>query len=184
MSEAEQSAFIERLESEIENQLKEVLEVFQNLPESTLLHPSVTGGWSIAECFEHLNTYANYYLPRIKKAFDRNPNVNHPVGYSHSWIGNYFINMMDASQSQKKFKAIKKHRPMTIKDPHGVLANFIHHMEDLLLVLKTAQKKELKKIKVGTSIASFIKLDAGDAIQFLLTHNKRHILQAKKNLLA
>jgi uncharacterized damage-inducible protein DinB len=61
MPETEQLVFINRLEDEIETQLKEVLEVFQNLPESTLLQPSASGGWSIAQCFQHLNTYATFY---------------------------------------------------------------------------------------------------------------------------
>jgi len=184
MQPIDQITFINRWEDQLENQLKQMVDLFQNLPASTLLQPSANGGWSIAECVEHLNTYAEYYLPRIKKVIDSNPEINHPAVYSHSWIGNYFINMMDATQSNKKYKAIKKHRPVTIQDPHEVLANFIQHMEDLLLLLKTAKKKELIKIKVATSLASFIKLNAGDAIQFLLTHNNRHILQARQNLVA
>jgi uncharacterized damage-inducible protein DinB len=178
-----QESLINTLESELEIQLKEILEVFQNLPEHTLTKTPATGGWSIAECFEHLNTYAEFYQPRIRKALIENKTIDHQVGFNHSWIGQYFITMMDASKSKKKYKAIKKHRPVLTKNPHLVIATFIQHLEDLVSLLKLARSRELQKIKVSTSLSSFIKMNAGDTLQFLLTHNRRHINQAKSILL-
>jgi uncharacterized damage-inducible protein DinB len=179
MQQFEQQLFIEKLELELEAQLQEALKVFQNLPEDTLIKSAANGGWSIAECFEHLNTYAEFYQPRIRKALAGNKPINFQVSFNHSWIGQYFITMMDASKSKKKYKAIKKHRPMAIKNPHEVLAKFIQHLEDLVELLKAAHSKELQKIKISTSLSSFIKMNAGDTLQFLLTHNRRHINQAK-----
>jgi uncharacterized damage-inducible protein DinB len=182
MQQFEQQTFIDNLEVELESQLREVLEVFQNLPEDILRKSAANGGWSIAECFEHLNTYADYYQSRIRKALNEKEVVLHSITFSHSWIGRYFINMMDGSKSKKKYKAIKKHRPVLTKNSHEVLATFIQHLEDFVSLLKLARPKELQRIKVNTSLSSFIKMNAGDTLQFLLTHNRRHINQAK-NLL-
>jgi hypothetical protein len=183
MPETEQSVFIQQLENEIENQLKEVLDIFQNLPESTLLQPSATGGWSIAQCFEHLNTYANFYIPKLLQKINQAPAAEEAtIFFKHSWIGHYFITMMDPEKSTKRYKAIKNHRPSDISNPYEILAEFIHHMETLLELLNTAKTRHLQRIKTGTSISSFIKLNAGDTLWFLLIHNKRHLLQARKNL--
>jgi uncharacterized damage-inducible protein DinB len=174
-----QESLINSLETELEVQLQEILKIFQNLPEDTLQKPTANGGWSIAECFEHLNTYADYYQPKIRKALSEKEAAQHSIAFSHSWIGQYFINMMDASKSKKKYKAIKKHRPVSSKNPYAVLATFIQHLEDLLALMKMARSRELQKIKISTSLSSFIKMNAGDTLQFLLTHNRRHINQSK-----
>jgi uncharacterized damage-inducible protein DinB len=179
MTMQQQELFINKLESELENQVKEILAVFQNLPDHILNKTPAGRGWSISECFEHLNTYAQFYQPRIRKAFNERSGVDYPTNFSHSWIGKYFIDMMDTSKSQKKYKAIKKHRPTPIKNSHEVLAAFIQHLEDLLLLLKAARESELEKIKISTSLSSLIRMNAGDTLQFLLTHNQRHINQAK-----
>lgn len=182
MREIDHTQFINQLENEIENQLKEVLTVFQNLPESILLQPSATGGWSIAQCFEHLNTYAEFYLPRIKKSLAQSTALSTPTLFKHTWLGDYFIKMMDIEKSKKKYKAIKRHHPNRIDSPHSVISTFIGHTESLLMMLKEANSKDLRKIYIGTSISSLIKLNMGDAILFVLTHNRRHIIQAKRNL--
>lgn len=182
MQKFKQELFIDKLELELEAQVQEVIKIFQNLPEDTLRKSATNGGWSIAECFEHLNTYANYYQPRIRKALNEKETTLDSITFSHSWIGLYFITMMDASKSKKKYKAIKKHRPVSIKNPHTVLATFIQHLEDLVILLKLARSKELQRTKISTSLSSFIKINAGDALQFLLTHNRRHINQALKIL--
>jgi uncharacterized damage-inducible protein DinB len=182
MQQFEQELFIDKLELELEAQVQEVIKVFQNLPEDTLRKPATNSGWSIAECFEHLNTYADYYQPRIRKSLNEKETTLDSITFSHSWIGQYFIAMMDASKSNKKYKAIKKHRPVLTKNPHEVLAIFIQHLEDLVILLKVARSKKLQSIKISTSLSSFIKMNAGDTLQFLLTHNRRHINQALKNL--
>lgn len=184
MRNTEQSVFITRLENEIENQLKEVLEIFQNLPESTLLQPSASRGWSIAQCFQHLNTYSNFYIPRLFHKIEKAPDIDSTLYFKHSWIGRYFITMMDPAKGTKHYRAIKKHQPTEISNPHEVLAEFIQHLETLFKLLKALQKKNLQQIKISTSISAFIKLNAGDVFWFLMIHNKRHLLQAHKNIQA
>jgi len=182
MKAIDQNSFLLKLEIELEQQLTEVLGIFQNLPEEVLTKPSSSGGWSISECMEHLNTYAAYYQPRIRKALEKMEHANTPVFFKHTWLGQYFINMMNADKSPRKFKAIKKHRPLNSKNSHEVIAEFIHHLEDLLSLLKTSSTKNLNKGSVSTSLSAFIRINTGDALQFLLTHNQRHLQQACRNL--
>jgi hypothetical protein len=175
-----QSAFIDQLETQLEEQLKEVISVFQNLPTEVLLQPGSNNGWSIAQCFAHLNSYADFYIPRITKGIDNAPLGNEDCNFQHSLLGRYFIRSMDPDLSKKKFKAMKKHLPAAVDDPHTEVARFIAHLENLLVLIRKARGKKLKKISVSTSIASWLKINAGDALAFLIVHNKRHLKQARQ----
>lgn len=179
---ADQVEYLFRLESVVEAQLTEVIAVFQNLSTSKLLQPSSSGGWSIAECFEHLNSYAAYYHPKLWKALDKLSVAQTPVEFRNTWIGLYFIRMMRTDGSRVKYKAIKQHKPLVISDPHEVISRFIQSQEELLTLIKHIKDKPIVKGRVATSLSSLIKLNMGDTIEFLLVHNQRHMLQATRNL--
>lgn len=174
--------FLDHAETQLEAQLKEVIAVFQNLPEHVLLKPSAGNRWSIAECIAHLNSYADFYMPHLAGAINKSNVLRESSDFKHSLIGKYFINSMDVDRSKKKFKALKRHRPAQISSANVVVTDFIQHLENLLTLLRQARNKNLNKISVKTSISSWIKISPGDAIQFLLTHNRRHLEQAKRNL--
>jgi hypothetical protein len=175
-----QSAFIDQLETQLEEQLKEVISVFQNLPTEALLQPGSNNGWSIAQCFAHLNSYADFYIPRITKAIDNAPSTTEDCDFRHSLLGRYFIRSMNPNLGKKKFKAMKKHLPAPVADPHIEVARFIAHLENLLVLCRKARGKKLEKSSVSTSIASWLKINAGDALAFLIVHNKRHLKQARQ----
>lgn len=182
MQELSHFDFINQLESVVEEQLKEVIGVFLNLPEDLLLQPAADHGWSIAECFAHLNTYSLYYLPRIEKVLDQELPIEESGVFKHSFLGRYFINMMDPDRGKKKYKATKSHRPI-VDNPHVIISLFIQYLEYMLVLLNKARGKNLLRKSVTTSLSAWIKMNSGDAILFVLIHNKRHLEQAKRNLL-
>jgi uncharacterized damage-inducible protein DinB len=175
------SELLNQLESQVENHLKETIELFQNLPESKLLHPAVNGGWSIAQCLEHLNRYANYYHAAIEKGLAKS---NSPTSeeFKSTWFGNYFTKMLDPDSGQKPIKAFKEYKPVRELDAHKVVADFISHLEELLTLLRKAAQHDLNKIKISISIARWLKTRLGDTFRFLIAHNERHLRQAKRNL--
>lgn len=175
------SEFLNRAEQQVEEQLKEVISVFQNLPEDQLISNN-NGGWSIAECFDHLNSYADFYLPRLRKSLEKMPPLKGQTTFKHSFLGSYFIKAMDYQQTKKKYKAMRKHRPTIINNPYAVVSMFIQHLEELQKIILQANQKNLMKAIVSTSISPFVKINVGDAIQFVLTHNRRHIEQARRNI--
>lgn len=179
----DQTEFLTRLENELEIQLTEVILVFQNLDEKTLLHPSPTGGWSMASCIEHLNTYALFYVPKLEAALEKSSRrkITSNLVFNYSLIGKYFINMMDIERGNKKYKAMKIHRPDTSKEPYQILVNFIQHLEKLQLLIRKSDSYDLKRISIPTSISRFVKMNFGEVLQFILVHNKRHLAQARKN---
>ena len=60
------SQLLGTIEEQVESHVNDAVKIFQNLPGEVLLRPAANGGWSIAQCLWHLNSYGDYYLPKIK----------------------------------------------------------------------------------------------------------------------
>lgn len=171
---------LDQLEEKTETHLKEAILFFQNLNTEILLRPSVTGGWSIAQCLDHLNSYGHYYLPRIEKGLAKNKRYRST--FKSSWLGAYFIRIMDPKTSKSKYKAFKGHQPSPLLDAHAVVAEFIRQQEQLQAYLRQAQTSDLNTVKIPISIMKCLRLKLGDVFQFIIAHNERHLLQAKRNM--
>ncbi|HLP51620.1 MAG TPA: DinB family protein [Chitinophagales bacterium] len=168
---------IDGLEQSVERHLQQAVRVFQNLDEEVLQRPSPTGGWSIAQCLWHLNSYGQFYLPRIGAALEQAAENGTAVEHFKSGrLGSYFTQMMEPGKS--KYKANKQHLPPAVVNPHQTVAEFIQQQETLLQYLRKARMVNLNKIRLPISIARLIKLKLGDVLKFVVAHNERHIQQA------
>ncbi|TPE42950.1 DinB family protein [Pontibacter mangrovi] len=175
---------LRRLEDMVEQHLQETVSIFQNLPEDELLKPAANGGWSIAACLAHLNSYGDYYLPRIKAGIGRQKGKPVESRCRSSWLGRFFIRMMDPATGNRKYKAIAAHLPPADLDAYAVVQEFIRQQEELLLCLRSCRHISLNRIRIPTSVLSWLHLKLGDVLQFLIAHNQRHLLQARRNLQA
>ncbi|WP_031527673.1 DinB family protein [Dyadobacter crusticola] len=178
----EKAPWLNALEEETELFISETLQHFQNLEEQTLLRSSATGGWSIAQCLAHLNSYGEYYLPRLQNELNK-PAAHHAAAtYKSSWLGRYLIKLTDPDQSPKKMKAVKKHLPAEQMDAHQVVAEFLEQQETLLQLLRIARTADVNHMRIPLSIASWVRLPVGDILQFMIVHTRRHLRQAMANL--
>ncbi|WP_256010412.1 DinB family protein [Desertivirga xinjiangensis] len=151
---------------------------FKNQGEQELLRFPETGGWSIAQCLEHLNSYGDYYLPRIRAVLNIGTE-SEEADFRSGWLGNYFSNMMEPSE--KKYNAFKGHLPVTNLDPGAVVDKFISQQLELLDLLRIARTSRLNN-RIPISISPLIRLKSGDVFRFVIAHNERHMQQALRNL--
>ncbi len=172
---------IEELETELRNQIALVEENFKNASETALQSPAASGGWSILQCLDHLNSYGFYYLPQISDALKRAKGSDSSV-YRSGWLGDYFTKIMSPETGAKKFKAFKDHQPEKELDSKMVISEFLRQEELLLGYLTDAKSLDMASVKIPLSISSLIGIRLGDTFRFLLAHNRRHLLQAKRNL--
>lgn len=173
------TALLHSLERRVEAHLNIVIGAFQNLPPERLLQQAPGGGWSIAQCLEHLNSYGRYYIPRMRQAVNNAPDAEALV-FKSSWLGDYFTRLMQPGVHARKMKAPKGHIPPAALDPARVTAEFIAQQEALLLLLRQAEKKDIGKIRIPISISRWIRLKLGDTLGFLVAHNERHLQQAQR----
>ena len=171
---------LHRLYKRAEDHLNEAVQRFQNMEEQSLLAPSATGGWSIAQCLQHLNVYGDFYLPAIEKTIAGNAD-GEKQRFTSSWLGHYFTKMMEPGTGKKKIKAFKKYAPPPQLNAYAVVAAFIQQQEKMLLLLQKAAAADLDA-RMSISLTPFIRLKLGDVFQFIIAHDERHIQQAKRNL--
>ena len=170
------------LESKTEQHLADAVEHFQNMEEHLLNKPSLTIGWSITQCLEHLNSYGDYYLPRLHKGLEVHSRKGNSGKYTSSWLGAYLIKVTDPQTSRMKLKAVKRHQPIVNLPAHQTVANFIDQQETMFSLLRMAHQADVNHFKIPLSIASCVSLPIGDILNFMVAHTERHILQAKRNI--
>ncbi|GAB4044158.1 DinB family protein [Spirosoma jeollabukense] len=182
MKSINKAAWLAALEQQVEGHIQQAVERFQNMDETTLSQPSQSGGWSIAQCLDHLNSYGHYYLPRLKQGLITQ--LDKPVTDSvdSSWLGNFLTRLMDPKTGKQKFRAIKRHQPTEAWPAHQVVAEFIDQQEQLLEVLRQAEKVNINGVQIPLSIAPWLHLPVGDILHFMVVHTERHMLQANRNL--
>ena len=178
MSTIDKKAFIADLYQRTETVLEKAIRQYQNLDEASLNFSTSSNSWSIAEVLSHLNSYGNYYLPKMEAVLQQ-PHELSLRAYTPSWLGSYFINMMDANRSSKRYKAAKQHQPV-VNDAYSEVAQFINQQERMLKCLKAFETVDISRTRIAISIAKFIKLNLGDLLSFLVMHNERHVAQIKR----
>ena len=180
---------LQSLQEQTETQLTLAINSWQNLPTSLLDAAPTTGGWSAAQCIEHLNIYSRYYIPAIEKAIRKaNLEQQKPSDrFKSGWLGDYFVRLMkkDPVKNPKdKLKAPKNAQPPVALNAPAVVAEFIDHLEKMQQLIENAGKINISKTRVGISIAKFVKLKLGDVIAFNVAHTQRHIMQAERAISA
>lgn len=158
---------------------KQLLEI----PESQLQSKPSTKSWSVLECLEHLNRYATFYNKEINKRMNAS-SLPFSETFKSTFLGNKFSNDMLPKEGMKTMKTFKSKNPnASTLDKEQVLLSFIKLQEELLTFLHTALSKNLDKIKTYTTLP-ILKFKLGDTFRFVIHHNERHIVQAKKVLTA
>lgn len=172
----------QQLLKELTTQVKEHLEYATSLKaqtEAALNYRKTSESWSALECIEHLNRYGNFYLPEIEIRINQSHSKPEPQ-FKSGLLGNYFAESMRPKAKLNKMKTFKKMNPIHSKLDKTVLDTFIKQQEELLQLLDKSKSISLNKTKTSISITNLIKLKLGDTFRFLIYHNERHILQAKR----
>jgi len=151
---------------------------FQSYSIEQLNYKSSPTDWSVLECMEHLCLYGKFYLPEIGDSIKKGTHIEE-VQFKSGFIGNYFVNMIKATNA-KKIKATKPMDPTGSELDLSTLNEFLRQLEWLDALLVEAQNVDLTKVKTAISLTRFIKLRLGDTLRFVVHHNDRHLLQAKR----
>lgn len=132
--------------------------------------------WSILECLEHLNLYGDFYLSQIENEI-KNSTIKTDIEFNSGILGNYFAKSMLPKEKLNKMKTFKDKNPLNAKLDKSVIDRFINQQIKLLDLLNQSRNVSLNKVKIKTSISSFIKLRLGDTFQFFINHIIRHLSQ-------
>ncbi|MDF7814870.1 DinB family protein [Hymenobacter sp. YC55] len=170
------NAFLAQLAQATRQLINTVQAEFEPLEVAQLNQQPAPNAWSVLECLEHLNRYSRYYNPRFAQALAKaGTAVEAEVGYS--WFGRKSIAMM-APSNTKKAKTLKRMNPSGSRLGREVLAEFLQHQQQLLELLRQAQHADLNRKAVPVEFFQLLKLRLGEAIEFVIVHEQRHVQQA------
>ena len=140
-----------------------------------------SGGWSVAQCIDHLNVTARLYLPTldegISEAIRRGLYGSGPFRYN--WIGRMLVKSV-APPPRFKVKAPKAFQPAPSRRRQETLAAFRAYQVQFIDRLRQANGLDLARARVASPTASFLRIPLGSAFATMVAHERRHLLQARR----
>jgi hypothetical protein len=172
-------AFLQHLQG-IVRQLQTVVEKeFAALDQAALNFKATPQSWSVLECLEHLNRYGRYYNPALTKVLQQPGRTSGEVGYS--WLGRKSLDIVRPDNG-KLHKTVKHMNPNNSQLSRAVLDEFLQHQAQLLALLGAAHTADLNRKAVPVEFFRLLKLRTGEALEFVVLHEQRHVQQAQRAL--
>ena len=174
------TSFLAELTAAVEALRIAVRTDFAALPPTLLNQRPAPASWSILECLEHLNRYSRYYNPALAQALPPPrpvPLVLPEVKYS--WLGRKSVEMMRPTNA-KKSTALARLNPLGSQLDGHVLIEFDQHQARLLELLAQAHGTDLNRAAVPVEFLRLLKLRLGEALEFVVVHQQRHLQQAQR----
>lgn len=169
---------------EYEHQISEIKTYAQNLVKdmsaADFNKQPKTGGWSVGECFEHMNILGRGYVANLQKAVadGRKKGLTGSGKVKYGFFAQKFISSMEPPYKMK----LKTTPAMQNKDKNlskeNVLAEFLKIQDELLEILKSAQGLDFKKIKAPSMFFKLFKMNVGEWLGSMASHERRHLWQA------
>jgi hypothetical protein len=137
--------------------------------------------WSIGQCFDHLILTNRPYFPVFEKiaAGERKRSLWQRMPLLPAFFGKLVINAV-SPESARKVKARKAFQPAASEVDGQIISRFARHQEELVRLMKATDGLELEKIIITSAISSLVTYSLLDGCRILITHERRHFLQAER----
>lgn len=138
------------------------------------------GGWSVAECLDHLNSTARAYLPKlddaVSDAIRRGLYGEGPFKYG--LVARLVVRSMEPPP-RFRFKAPAPFLPGAERSRHEITAAFRAYQVQLVDRLRQASGLDLSRARVTSPATAWLRLPLGAALELMVAHEKRHLWQAR-----
>jgi hypothetical protein len=142
-------------------------------------HPP-SGGWSVAQCIEHLNVTAREYLPKLDEgiadAIRRGLYGEGPFRYN--WFGRKFVQSQEPPV-RRRFKAAKAFVPPASRPRQESMAAFRAYQVQFIDRLRQANGLDLARARVQSPALRWLRLPLGSGFALMIAHERRHLWQAR-----
>ena len=178
-----QQDLLDRLETDLRKLLEEARAQFANLDPVTLQRRPDPEAWNILECFAHLNRYAEDYIPGLERAIHKAKARRWGPGYDirYSGRGRRAIRRADPANT-KQYKAAKLYNFRQQSIGPEMIKSFIINAERLLRIVQSARSVDINRATVPKMHSWIGKYSVANLLEYLVTHARRHVLQAQRLL--
>ena len=160
---------------------EETLSGFGDLTTPQLNWKPSADQWSVAQCFDHLVTANEAFFPIFERVLSGEK--KHAFWESLPWLPAFWGKMLIkavAPESKRKFKAPKIFHPSNSTVDGVIIRRFIDQQNQVIRYMKATEDLDLEKIKISSPVTKLITYSLIDAYRIIITHEQRHLLQAKR----
>jgi hypothetical protein len=175
----ETSSFTRKLNSEANEITREVIQLFSRLSETQMNWKSSAGKWSIGQVIDHVNKSNTFYLHEIEKILhagklksDKRSKVRGGM------FGVFALRALEPGNNRKR-KTHPLFQPSSDILDNSVVDQFVYSQQRLSFYLDILADFDLTSAKVSSPSNRLIRFRIGDFLSLIITHEKRHLLQAK-----
>lgn len=139
--------------------------------------------WSIAENIEHVIRLNSSYFPLIKSMKTgtwKKPLAARVPGVARMMKS--LILLFVQPDRRKKMKTFQIWEPSTIEQPETILDRFESHQEELKQMIDESQLLLDQDAVIASPASRIIVYKLEDAFDIIVTHEKRHLQQARELL--
>ncbi|HEV2130980.1 MAG TPA: DinB family protein [Longimicrobiaceae bacterium] len=176
-----QDAFIHDRLREVERVSEQARQLTSGLSAAQLRWTPPSGGWSIAQVFEHLVTAHTQYLekmrPLIREARERGDRAARGE-WRPSLAGGFLLRSVDP-KNERGGPSPRSWRPAAEPRTDAIEA-FLRTQEELLDLLHRAEGLDLNRIRTSSPVSWLIRLNLGDCFAILAAHGQRHMRQVER----
>ena len=154
---------------------------FNGLTAQQLIWKPGADHWSVAQCFGHLVTTNAAYFPIFEKVLSGEKKTT--FWESVPWLPALWAKMLIKAvdpESKRKVKAPKVFRPSNSSVDGAVIRRFIDQQNQLISYMKATADFDVQRIIISSPVTNLVTYSLMDAYRILITHEKRHLLQAKR----
>jgi hypothetical protein len=142
------------------------------------------GRWSVSQVVNHLNVAGRDYLERIAPllADARARGVRDRGDYKPSWVGGLMVRSMEPPP-RRRFKVPKIWAPAEAGpalDRAAELRRLDALHDAIEAQIRAAGGLDLRRIRIASPVSPLIRMNVGDALNLVLTHERRHLYQLRR----
>ena len=142
------------------------------------------GRWSVGQVVNHLVIADASYLDRLEPllADARARGLRDRGDYKPSLVGGLFVKSMEPPP-RRRFKAPAIYRPADpgpALDHEREMARWLALHDRIDALIRAAEGLDLRRIRFVSPVSRLVRMNAGDAINLVLTHKRRHLHQLRK----
>ena len=156
---------------------------FRNVTDTSFNKRPDNGGWSAAECIDHLIVtgmdYCDQYESALRKVIEKDLKLSGELKYS--WFGRRFISFVEPPVRFKS-KAPKRWRPDSEINLNKAAKAYGQLQDRYIDLVKASEGWDISKVKLPSPATKLIRFSGLEMLAINTAHQRRHFLQAKKVL--
>ncbi|HKK38877.1 MAG TPA: DinB family protein [Cryomorphaceae bacterium] len=164
------------------SEIDDALNKFSREDEEALQQHPAEGNWSALECIEHLHRYNAFYLPEFQKSIHKAP-LSSSDEMKRGRFGMKTAKSMLPGEKgvNNPMKTFKSKNSLNSNLSKAILDQFRQEQAELRSIIDSASMRDIGAVKCKTTLP-LIRFRLGDALEFIINHQVRHVAQAQRAL--